>query len=300
MFISYLTLIGVVMTLLVITAVLNYRFVSKYEQINDNIIQEQALKDVASGLTDDAYNGFKTNDYGNYDKKLNDIRAIQKILDARFTNDIASQTTYRGVKNSLVAVIEDIAKVKEQLDQTGDLGSISGFYQDNTAKFDYVKQNIADLILVETGNLARVTSEIRKTKAVLTYIIIAIVLLGTAGSITYAIVFSRKITEPIISLSETARSIAGGNFKLNVKQDLLKMKDETGSLSNSFDLMLQNLRKKIDELNVSNEQIEKSKQEIQQRNGELERFNKLMIDRELKMIELKNKISELELISIPS
>lgn len=284
---SYLLLIGVFITLLVITVFLNNRLVSKYEQINNNIIQEQALKDKASGLTDDAYNGFKTNDYSNYDKRLTDILEIEAILDVRFANDMASQVAYRGAKNSLAAVVNDITEVRKQLDQTGDLGSISQFYQDNTAKFEYVKQNIADLILVETGNLARVTVEMQRTKLILTIIMITIVIIGIVGSIIYAVVISRKITEPIISLSETARNIAEGDLQLNVREDLLTMQDETGSLSNSFHLMLQNLRRKIDELN-------NTKQEVEQRNEELQRFNKLMVDRELKMIELKKIISELQ------
>jgi chromosome segregation ATPase len=40
--------------------------------------------------------------------------------------------------------------------------------------------------------------------------------------------------------------------------------------------------------------IAKAKEEIQKRNEELEKFNAIAVDRELRMIELKKKIKELE------
>ena len=42
------------------------------------------------------------------------------------------------------------------------------------------------------------------------------------------------------------------------------------------------------------QQVEKETRELQEKISELERFQKLAVGRELKMVELKNKIKELE------
>jgi len=237
---SYLTIIGCVVILLIITTIVHYGLINKYEQINSNLVDVQTFNETAIGLTDDAYSGFKTNDYSVYDKRLNDIKAIEKILDSRFQDNKASLIAYRGAKNSLAVIIKDISETKKQLDQSSDLESISSFYQENVAKFEYVKQNVTDLILTETENLARVSRDVQKIQAVLTFAIITIIVLGTAGSIILAFALAKKITAPIIDLSEIAKSITRGNLKLSVSSYLLAKKDEIGSLANSFDLMLIN------------------------------------------------------------
>lgn len=48
------------------------------------------------------------------------------------------------------------------------------------------------------------------------------------------------------------------------------------------------------EMEEKNRELEKSHADISEKNIELERINKLAVDRELKMIELKKKIDELE------
>ncbi len=50
-------------------------------------------------------------------------------------------------------VIKNIAKAREQLQQSGNLNSIATFYKQNATQYDYVDQSITDLILVENVKL---------------------------------------------------------------------------------------------------------------------------------------------------
>jgi PAS domain S-box-containing protein len=67
-----------------------------------------------------------------------------------------------------------------------------------------------------------------------------------------------------------------------------------------FNELIINLQNKTTELETSKTETEKSKLELQERNNDLEKINKLMIDRELKMIEMKNEIAKLKGDSILS
>jgi methyl-accepting chemotaxis protein len=290
---SYLIIIGGMVLLLAVVLFANYTLIQRYEKISNNIVQEQAISDVAADLPSDVYNGFKTGDYTKYNQRLSDIAVIEKKLDTQL-NASESLLAYRGVKNSLKTIVSEIDEVKQKVEQGGDIEGISKIFEEATTKFDYVNENIDDLILIETKNLARVTQELQQTRAITIYILGLIVVVASVGAALYAVVFSAKLTEPVIALSETARRIAGNELNLTVREDLLAMKDEIGSLSTSFNSMVQKLRAKIDEQNAFNELLEKSKKEIEQRNLELERFNKLVVDRELKMVELKKRIAELE------
>lgn len=252
------------------------------------------MSELSGILPEDAYNGMKSNDFTKYDKRLESIRKVEKELDLQFNGSDESLIAYRGAKNSLATIVTDIQSARDKLKQSGDIQGMSELFREVTTKFDYVKQNIDSLILIETKNLAKVTQELRQTRTYIIYGFVLLLILGTAGAIFYAFVFSKKLTEPIINLSETASRIAEGDLTLNVRDSSLKQKDEIGSLSVSFDSMVHKLRAKFDELQSSQALLEKSKKDIEQRNQELERFNNLVIDRELKMVELKKRIAELE------
>lgn len=51
-------------------------------------------------------------------------------------------------------------------------------------------------------------------------------------------------------------------------------------------------QKQMDELRMKREELERTKVEMESKVAELERFNKLVVDREIKMIELKKKMKE--------
>ena len=132
-------------------------------------------------------------------------------------------------------------------------------------------------------------------------------------SLGLVIVLSRKIIGPIKQLKEGVDAIAKGDlsYQFNIKTG-----DEVEELALAFSKMANILRqttasmeeamgvlevkvqartKELQEVaeNLENE-VQKRTQELQKKLNELERFNKLTIGRELKMIELKKELVALK------
>jgi len=66
------------------------------------------------------------------------------------------------------------------------------------------------------------------------YMIIMAMLISTIIATTLAIIFSRRLIKPVISMSKSARQIASGNFGSRVKAH---SRDEIGALAHSFNYM---------------------------------------------------------------
>jgi HAMP domain-containing protein len=143
-------------------------------------------------------------------------------------------------------------------------------------------------------------------------------------AIAVGISLSRRITKPIISLRNAAIEISKG--KLDTKIEI-QTKDEIGELAQTFNQMASTLKelyetlegkvqertKELEEARASleirvkartrelkelterqEEIIEKRTKEIQERMKELERFHRLAVGRELKMIEMKKEMQKLK------
>jgi len=156
---------------------------------------------------------------------------------------------------------------------------------------------------------------------VVTSVIIAV--FGFIGSI----ILADKMTNPLKKLGMGAEEIGRGRLDYRVE---IETKDELEDLANSFNQMAVNLEssnRDLEKLNADLEeekrsleikvkertaalreltghleekvkqrtrQLEKNREELQERVDELEKFRKVTVERELKMVELKQKIKALE------
>jgi methyl-accepting chemotaxis protein len=123
----------------------------------------------------------------------------------------------------------------------------------------------------------------------------SIMLLSLVLAIVAGIYLSRRITKPIIKLKDAATEIGSGKLDTQIK---IKSKNEIGELASSFNKMTEDLKRSRKELEDYSKTLEgkvkERTKELEQKNEELERFNKLAVGRELRMIELKKRIRELE------
>ncbi|MCK5281897.1 MAG: HAMP domain-containing protein [Nanoarchaeota archaeon] len=114
-------------------------------------------------------------------------------------------------------------------------------------------------------------------------------------AIMLSVYLSKNITFPIKLLTEGAGAISEGNLDYHIN---IKSKDETGQLASAFNQMTNDLKMSMVKLEKYSKELEKKvkerTKELEDKNMELEKFNKLAVGRELKMIELKKRINELD------
>jgi methyl-accepting chemotaxis protein len=140
-----------------------------------------------------------------------------------------------------------------------------------------------------------------------------VILLILALVIFVSMLISRKIVYPLKKLLIVTREVSKGNLNAKV---LIKTNDEMEELANSFNKMIKDLKEsrlaleesktaleikvvaKTKELRNLTQDLERKVEErtktLQEKMIELERFNKLTVGRELKMIELKKEIKKLK------
>jgi methyl-accepting chemotaxis protein len=139
-----------------------------------------------------------------------------------------------------------------------------------------------------------------------------LILIFFAFTIFLSVFLSRLISEPLKELTLATQEIAKGNF--NVQIDV-KRTDEFGELAKSFNQMAKKLAeytlaleeskkvleirvkartKELEELNKAlEEKVQERTRELQKRIEELEKFQKLVVGREIRMKQLKKEIEEL-------
>ena len=124
---------------------------------------------------------------------------------------------------------------------------------------------------------------------------------------------SRSLTGPIQELLKGVREVSRGNLQVKVRK---KSEDEIGEFVDAFNQMIIDLRKSQEELQETKnileikvrartkelqeltenleEKVESRTKRLKIKIEELEKFHKLTVGRELELINLKNKIKELE------
>ena len=149
------------------------------------------------------------------------------------------------------------------------------------------------------------------------FIFVAVILFGI---LLISFTLGKYITKPLTKLSLAAKEIASGNLEIKTE---IKSGDEFEELSRTFNEMIKSLKKsreaaevartsleikvkartkELEELTLSLEEqvkartkeLEKGKEELQKRVEELERFHRLTVGRERRMIELKKEIDDLK------
>lgn len=119
-------------------------------------------------------------------------------------------------------------------------------------------------------NKSTINAFIKITLNSISYAIAIIVILAVAVCIIVAILVTNKTIRPIVELTNASKKISEGNFNLKVEN---YSGDEIGELSQSFNLMSQELYKQQQELLSKNEYIKQQADELLARyNSDLEQF----------------------------
>jgi methyl-accepting chemotaxis protein len=284
----FLSIVAISSVASVIFIFLHVLIVNKYQRIEDNIFAQYRLIGATSALVAD-YNVYRsTGNASDLTIYLADKKNIEDIIAG-----LKVSVTQKDSRSILTGVEKTIASVLSETDQgvvgiqSGDPTGTSERYSEAYRKYSFVQENITNLILKEVGYGQELGVEVARINRLvlifggLLFVLVVLVL------VWLSFYWARSFITPLTKLTSVAGLIAKGDLEKNVGTDLTERGDEFGSLATSFNVMIGNLRKSMTTLVQSNTAIES-------KNSELEHLNKFMIDREIKMIELKKRIHELE------
>ncbi|MEK7561687.1 MAG: cache domain-containing protein [Patescibacteria group bacterium] len=115
-----------------------------------------------------------------------------------------------------------------------------------------------------------------------------VVLMAALAIVVILLLVGRLIITPLGGLTRVVRAIAAGDMS---QRSAFKSNDEIGELAGAFNSMTDKLQDAQQNLQA---QVDSRTQQLRQKVDETERLNRTMVDRELRMIELKEQIEALK------
>jgi nitrogen fixation/metabolism regulation signal transduction histidine kinase len=285
---SFVVIFGVFFTL-------HYIALNRYKTTSEALILQYRLIDATAEYIQTynstvKYIGDKDK-LNQYNTSVNKINTIFSALD-KHEYDSESKAAYLGLKNVITSITkEGDLGVKEVIQ--GDFSKISDHYAIANKIYPYVRESTADLVLKELEYAKRIQRQIEITQKIVDIGIVVLFLLIVTLSMLAANSFSLKLVNPLIKLKKSAEDVALGNMNVKIDKSVLHSKNEIGTLANAFDVMITKIRQNIIDLKETNGKLVDSQKETQLKNDELSRINKYMVDRELRMIELKEDLEKL-------
>jgi nitrogen fixation/metabolism regulation signal transduction histidine kinase len=204
------------------------------------------------------------------DKKLfADIDTVNQALVAMETESISLVDQNKKVKAQAILNSEEYSKQKN-------------IYQNDLEKYTTIRgKDYNDTLAVSTQRVSDSIKTSEQNLIVNGWITLLISFFCVAAGFTVYFFIKELIFKPLNKITKATEEISSGNLNYQIGST---QKDEIGTLSSSFDMMAKNLKESYQ--NVENK--------INERTQELTKLNKFMIDRELKMIELKKEIEALK------
>ncbi|MDP3093827.1 MAG: HAMP domain-containing protein [bacterium] len=236
------------------------------------------------------------------------IAGLAKFKDVRFIRIVKStgeihQSTLEG----------EIGKKLKDIDIANVIKSEKSLIRDETLRGEDIKA----LIYPSYENQAIwIGFSFRETQILMSRLLwryLLVVLLALFLGTGAMVVILRSVVDPIREITASCEDVRRGNLDVRIKTS---PRTEIGDLAETFNEMLGDLkdsRQKLEEAkevlevrvaartrelqdlaNSLEEQVKARTEDLQGKMKELERFNRLAVDRELKMVDLKKEIKKLE------
>ncbi len=291
---SFLLVITILFVFNVFFFISHFAMIKRYKDISNNMLSEYKLieltGDLARACDTRAADAKQT-------EKINEYRAIRaeiSLIFSRLNQTIInekSQIAYLDLKKIINDLISDCDEGLSVLADEPGLAAADYFYVAQKQAI-LAQETATNLILHELEYVEELQKKINHTQLWLNLIGGAFWLLVIITCVIYSFRFSKKIIEPLVSLTDLAKKVESGDLSATVDQkllhifqgrgDLLQGNDEISSLANSFNTMLFSLRTNIEKLKEYNEKLIKARKQVA--SGELEISQLKELDR------MKNEI----------
>ena len=185
---------------------------------------------------------------------------------------------------------KDVFQAKKILTESKESNYIVPYSKTNIHGYTILRDVYGNpALIVKIDHLREIYNQ--GTKTLVSFMILASLTVLVFG-ILIIVLFESFFLYRFSSLSKDVRDIGETkDFKKRVTEG---KRDEIGEFARSINQMLTALSGTMDKEEKFNKEILSSKQKLNERLEEIERMNKLMIDRELKMIELKKQLAQLD------
>jgi len=205
-------------------------------------------------------------------------------------NDAGAVTKLNKISQITDDVIDNAFFLISLREKQASLAAVIASEKKLTENQKALQENIDDviekeLVKIEAEDHAS-EQEISQTITTMYIISMMAVILAISGGLFLSIPIAKKISK----LRDAASEVARGNLDIRVNAT---SHDELGQLADSFDQMTQKLKEVNEQKEKNARELNKKSEELAQRMVETERINKMMIGRELTMIELKKEIEKL-------
>lgn len=186
-------------------------------------------------------------------------------------NLISHPETREIYQNSDYSKYEHINTILQQ--QNGTVKNEAQLLSFFTNRYNWttiIEQPLNEALAPVEQNRVSIGSFISSTLNSIGYSTVTIVLLVLAVSILSGVYITRRIIHPIVDLTTATKKISEGDLNLHIEKS---SNDEIGDLTDSFNAMTAELKRKQDELVKSNEYIKEQAEELLERyNSDLEQF----------------------------
>ena len=273
--------------------ILNLWVIEQYRSVSETMIAEYQLVDSTFVLID-AFNrrvqsagavGVAEREQKRIDDAELRIQELTAFLDTKEL-DVQSKSDYLGFKAGVEKFTTHINDSLRRFEETSIKDYFSDYNEANK-QYGFMRENGTALIFSQLKHAAFIRDQINQTYFISIVLGLGALVVLVILCISFVFRFANRLSTPLRALSVVAEKIAGGDMTATIGDNLLKTRDEIGSLATSYKTMIGKLFENITKLDLSNKEIAESAHALETKNSELERLNKLMVDRELKMIELK-------------
>lgn len=180
----------------------------------------------------------------------------------------STRELYQNSDYSKYEYIREIMATKNGTIQTAN--SLVSYYTNKYGWTTIIEIPVEQALATVNDNQLLVESFILDTNRTMGIVAIAILMFIFVLTIIISIYVTRWLITPIVNLTEATRTISDGNLNLTIKKS---SDDEIGQLTDSFNLMTEQLRIKQEELLKSNAYIKLQAEELLDRyNSDLEQF----------------------------
>lgn len=214
----------------------------------------------------------------NYYNEYNELQLKSTNIprEALYDNDYLMLKDIGFMIDNLLAEADSAVKAKR--------GRISSEYITHFSRSNQISENIKFYINILLGDKLQKGSDkytaITNNMNYLSYANLFIIFGSLILSISLAIVFTYRLTKPIIELSHSAERVSSGDFDVSLSE--IKAEDEVNVLAAAFSKMITSIKSYIDEL---------------KRQAEVE---KLLKEQEMQNLRMKSLLKDAELKSLQS